>query len=143
MSYYLSKKDKEFLVPLMEKMRRSGEDIVLPSNSPERLLYLIRNGFNTVDDWKELKDKYMLKLGEKKVILRIKSPQIELGIDWVNVDSPSFLELCGILFKKPEGVKVTNYVPSESERFKLDRYCDNAGYKINTILPSTLEIKKI
>ena len=142
MGYYISKKDKELLVPLIEKMRRTGEDFVIPSSSPVRLAYLIRNGLNVEPEWFDIKHKFRISVKESKVSFRIRNIQIDLAIEWIELDSPSFIELCTELFKKPEGIKVTNYIPSEVERFRLDRFCDNAGYKILTILPSTLEIKR-
>ncbi len=143
MGYYISKQDREYLVPLIEKMRRTGEDFSVPSSSPVRLAYLIRNALNVDEEWKDLKDKFRISVKETKVLFRIKSPHLDLGVEWIELNSPTFMELCTELFKKPEGLKVINYTPSEVERARLDKFCENAEYNINTIPPSTLEIKKI
>lgn len=142
MGYYLSKKDKESIVPLIEKMKRSGEDIEIKTQTPERLAYLLRNALNIEEEWKPLKDKWRIVVREGKIYLRIKAIQLGLNIDWVELVSPNFLELSSALFKNPEGVKVLSNVLNESEMFRVQRYCDNAGYKILVILPNTLEIKR-
>lgn len=141
MGYYLSKKDKETLVPLIEKMRRSGEDLEIKTLAPDRLVYLLRNALNTELDWKDLKDKWRIVKRDNKVILRIKSIQMNLPFKWIELVAPSFMELATILFQKPEGVRVTMNAFTDTEMFRLRRYCENASYTV-TEVPPNLEIKR-
>lgn len=129
MGYYLSEKDKAYVMGWLEMLQNATRDVTLNTKTPHKLSGLLRNAFNVIPEFQLLKTKFKIITREDKVILRNRLIQFEVEIQSKILENPDIFEILDELIKIPELLRIENPNLNEKELNKLITYCNNNGYK--------------
>lgn len=143
MAYYLSRRNEIFLQPVIQKLKDAKSDIILDTENPPRLVYLLRNAAGT-ENYSWLRDKYIFKTKERSVLCKIRSPVVQLSQEGGSEDIKelSFFDVINDIFNASPEERTYSRVPlQELEVVKLEQFATKQGYSVS-ISPNTIKITK-
>lgn len=137
MTYYLSKPNTAYIQPYIDLLLTSQKDESFDVKNPKRFAYILRNAFHVLAP--DLRNKYMIKEKETKVLLQLKNPEAAVGI--AKLAGPTYTEInlpqtlyqiaTKVITEKPKiGLRFTNPILQAEDLEALNNLLKPTDYSM-------------
>lgn len=139
MAYYLSRRNEAVLQQFLPILKIATEDVILETNDPDRLVYILRNAAGT-KQYAWIGNKFIISKkpkidGDKitpAVQCKIRDVVVAVvdGIKSIDDIADLVYIVNYLIQQKPPAIRFTNAYLTESEYERLEAYCQTNNYTL-------------